>query len=195
VTILAASQAPRDVLGDAVTRLMAHRITLEAQLGVAVETFVAFRAAQYAIEAALLVGTLARHMPELMAAATLYRRVRLQVVSAALLLQLGEHVDAHVLLLLLLRLCGFTFFFHVNVVFLVFIGRGFLLALQVDQAAQISVAFDGAARDQQVGVALLPTRHRRDVVVGLVAHRRRGRSCRLNAIRLHRTARVCRVCR
>ena len=94
---LSATQAFDHVLACAFTSLVSYLIALEAQFGVAVETFVLIRATQNAVHSLSLVRTFPHHMAKLATSAALYCWVQVQEVSRSLLLELLEHVNIVIL--------------------------------------------------------------------------------------------------
>ena len=71
---------------------VADTVAFEAEFGVAVEGVVGVGAAEDAVEAGALVGTLTGHVAELFAVAALDGGVVVEEVARLRVLQLGEHV-------------------------------------------------------------------------------------------------------
>jgi len=157
VADLPARQALHDISLGTLVRFMAHLVALEAELGVAVEAIVCVLAAKDAVWSAALVWALPRHVPKLLAVPTLYSRVRIRVVPSHAVLHTVEEV---VLILHVVLLARLGYLAHLAV------RRERFLLIWVDVAAEIHVAFDGAARYDQVWVALRV--HRRDVVFAVI---------------------------
>ena len=89
---LSTAEALHDIGLGALVGLVSHLVTLEAQLGIAVERVVRVLSAEDAVGPAALIRALLRHVAKLLTVATLYRRVRLRVVPSLLVLQPIEHV-------------------------------------------------------------------------------------------------------
>jgi len=99
VSDLATTRTLHDVCLCALVRLVAHLVALEAEFSVALKRVVGVLATENAVGPAALVGTLSRHVTELLAVAALYRRVRLRVVPGLPVLHPRKHVIiAHVIL-------------------------------------------------------------------------------------------------
>lgn len=142
---LAAQETLHDVGLGAFVRLMANFVALEAELGVALERVVGVLATQNAVGPTTLVGALLRHVAELLAVATLYGRVRLDIVARHLVLHLREHVVLAVFVVVArllhrvdnLAILGLLLFF-----------------VRVNVPSKVHVTLDGPARDEQIRVPL-----------------------------------------
>ena len=142
--------ALHDVGLGALVRLMADLVAFEAELGIALERVVGVLAAEDAVRAAASVGALARHVAELFAVATFDSRVRLDIVAGHLVFHPREHVVLHALVIVVARLLHRVLHLAVFTADLPLV----LLVGEVHVAAKVHVAFDGAARDDQVRIAL-----------------------------------------
>ncbi len=89
---LATKRALHDISLGALACLVPHLIAFEAQLGIAIKRVMGILAAENAIRATPLIGTLLRHVTELLAITALYRRVVLSVVARHLVFQPREHI-------------------------------------------------------------------------------------------------------
>ena len=86
VSNMAASSTLFNVHCLTISRLMTHLVTFEAEFSIAVKAIMSVLAAQNATQSLAFIWTFPRHVPKFFTISTLYRRVRLVVVSADLCL-------------------------------------------------------------------------------------------------------------
>lgn len=145
VAHLATSEAFHDVLLGTLAGFVTHLVAFEAEFGVALMGLVRVAAAQNAVEPTALIGTLFRHVAKLLTIATLDGGVAVDVVARYLTLHPRKHVVFSVQWLFIV--VGFR-----SVHLLVFVG-GSLVVSKAHGLTEVHVAFEGAAWDNDVGVA------------------------------------------